>query len=68
MTWWLATLINYEVEPATHNPSHPMPQLSALMEAVSIESGQDMDTQSRLSIDTSSQQLAIARSLRELIR
>src|SRR5262249_24703661 len=25
MTWWLATLINQEVEPATHNPAHPMP-------------------------------------------
>lgn len=39
MTWWLASLINQEVEPATQNPSHLMPQLSALLQALSIDTG-----------------------------
>lgn len=68
MTWWLATLINQEVEPATHNPSHAMPQVAVLLQALSIGSDQDRDTPSGPGIATSSQQLATARSLRELIR
>ena len=42
MMWWLASLINHEVEPATQDPSHPMPQVTALLQAVAIESNTDV--------------------------
>jgi 5-methylcytosine-specific restriction endonuclease McrA len=66
MTWWLAALINHEVEPATHNPSHPTPQVAALLQAVSIEPS--TSTQPRSGTPILSQPLAIARSLRGSIR
>jgi len=64
MTWWLATLINQEVEPATHNPAHPMPQLSILLQALSIDTG----AQPGAMLPTTSTQLATARSLRGLLQ
>jgi len=64
MTWWLATLINQEVEPATRNPAHPMPQLSILLQALSI----DTSVQSGTGLPTSSAQFGTARSLRGLLQ
>jgi len=64
MTWWLATLINQKVEPATHDPSHPMPQLSILLQALFI----DTSAQSGAGIPTSSAQLATARILRGFLQ
>ena len=64
MTWWLATLINQEVEPAIHNPAHPMPQLSILLQALSIATS----AQPGAGLPTSSAQLATARSLRRLLQ
>ena len=66
MTWWLATLINHEIVPATQNPAHPMPQVTALLQAVAIES--NTDVQSRPETPAHAKRLAMARSLRELIR
>jgi hypothetical protein len=63
MTWWLATLINQEVEPASQNPSHPMPQVTALLQAVSSQSS--TGDQSRAETPAHSQPLTIARRLRE---
>jgi hypothetical protein len=68
MTWWLAALLKHEVEPATHNPSHPMPQVDALLQAVSTESTHDRDTQHRPATFTHSGHLALARGLRRSIR
>jgi hypothetical protein len=68
MTWWLATLLKHEVEPATHDPLHPMPQVDALLQAVSTESTHDMDTQHRPMTFTHSEHLALARDLRRSIR
>jgi hypothetical protein len=66
MTWWLATLINHEVVPATQNPSHPTPQVTALLQTVAIES--NMNVQSRPETLAYAKHLAMARSLQELIR
>jgi hypothetical protein len=66
MMWWLATLINHEVEPATQDPSHPMPQVTALLQAVAIEP--NIDVRSRPETLVHAKSLAMARSLRELIR
>jgi hypothetical protein len=66
MMWWLATLINHEVESAAQDPSHPMPQATALLQAVAIES--NTDVQSRPETLAYAKRLAMARSLLELIR
>src|SRR5262249_30975367 len=64
MTWWLAPLINQEVEPSTNDPAHPMPQLSALLQALSLDTSARSGAETR----TASTQLATTRSLRGLLQ
>jgi hypothetical protein len=68
MIWWLAALINQEVEPAARNPAHAMPQVVDLLQALSIESGHGMNTQSSPGALTPPSALTFAKRLREEIR
>lgn len=66
MVWWIAALINHEVEPATQNPSHDMPQISALLQEIStwpVGAG----AWSRQATKAISERLAIARDLRSVV-
>jgi hypothetical protein len=68
MTWWLATLLKHEVEPATHNPSHPMLQVDAILQAISTEPTHGTATGYGSESRTHAVHLAIARELRTSIQ
>lgn len=68
MTWWLAALINQEVEPATRSPSQSMPQVAALLQELVAWTGQETDPRSASGRLPHPNHLALARSLRQVIR